>query len=500
MNALILRADYSNTVMSLNPVAYWPLNERPRGGVPINHATVQVTNAPDCEAFYSADIVSGVAGAIVAETNSAVTLNGSTAYVMVPFQPVLRLAPPFSIEGWFKPASASPACVCSCGGFGRKRSGWAVYYDPFHGWNFRVHDQNSAAASISIEGGDTSTGIWHHVVAAHDGTNGCLYVDGIRAAGPTLAKDFTPNQFGAFTIGIRSDNVFPFEGSVDEVALYTNTLPDSVIEGHYRNATNCSPSESYASLVRKEHPLLYFRMDETAAPPIAGSMSSTPSPSDPALITANPRIQERAIALNYGSFGADVNGTYVSGARPGSPGPPFPGFGPESFACRFDATFGGYVDCTSDPRLNIIGPMTAIAWIKASLAGNRFQTFLGRSDYSWRADVDWQGLIRWADGKDNPDAVGVAQVNNGRWHFFAGVYDGGTNYVYVDGQLEGTSIAWSRVSGKDCQSLIGSVPDYLADRQFQGSIAQVSIFTNALSAQDILRIYQSAEPGPPSSK
>jgi hypothetical protein len=35
---------------------------------------------------------------------------------------------------------------------------------------------------------------------------------------------YTPNQYGALTIGTRSDNVLPFEGGVDEVALYTGTL------------------------------------------------------------------------------------------------------------------------------------------------------------------------------------------------------------------------------------------------------------------------------------
>jgi len=86
------------------------------------------------------------------------------------------------------------------------------------------------------------------------------------------------------------------------------------------------------------------------------------------------------------------------------------------------------------------------------------------------------------------------------WHFFAGIYDGGTNYVYLDGKLEGVSRALSRVAGREGKTIIGSVEDYLSDRQFEGSVAQVAIFTNALSAQDILRLYQSAGAGPGPSK
>jgi hypothetical protein len=138
--------------------------------------------------------------------------------------------------------------------------------------------------------------------------------------------------------------------------------------------------------------------------------------------------------------------------------------------------------------------MTAIAWIKASAGVKRFQTFLGRGNNSWRANVDWFGIMRFADGNENPDAVGITMVNDGLWHFFAGVFDGATNYVYVDGKLEGVSRTVSRITGCECKTIIGSVGDYLSDRQFQGSLAQVAIYTNALEAAEILRLYQSAKP------
>jgi hypothetical protein len=475
MSGLSARADYSNTVMSFNPVAYWPLSERPSGPVAVNEGS-----DPDLKVYYSGSITSAVAGAIVAETNTAASLDGSTAYLIAPFDPALSLRGPFSIEGWFRPASAFPGCICSCGGFGAKRSGWVIYYEPFHGWNFRLHSHNSPAPSLSIEGGDTSVGVWHHVVAVYDGMNGCLYVDGSLAAGPAPVKEFMPNQDGAFTIGTRNDNLMPFAGGVDEVAVYTNALPASVIHGHHENGTNRSPSEPYASLIRAEHPLLYCRLED-------------PIPSSPPATIATS-------AINYGSLGAAANGTYMLGARPGSPGPPHTGFGPRSFACKFYPNFGGYVDCLSDARLNITGPMTATAWVKATPGVNRFQTFLGRANLSWRADVDWFGILRWADGNDNPDATGVTAVNDDYWHFFAGAYDGGTNYVYVDGKLQGVVAAPSRIVGCRCKTIIGSVGDYLTDRAFAGSVAQVAIYTNALSAAEILRLYQSAEPNPPIRK
>ena len=93
LNALVARADYSNTVTSLNPVAYWPLNEGPHGDVALN----QSTNNPDLEVHYSGSVTSGVTGAIVADTNAAIALDGSTGYLFVPFHPALSQAGAFSM-------------------------------------------------------------------------------------------------------------------------------------------------------------------------------------------------------------------------------------------------------------------------------------------------------------------------------------------------------------------------------------------------------------------
>jgi hypothetical protein len=347
---------------------------------------------------------------------------------------------------------------------------------------------------LSIEGGDCSVGVWHHVAAVYNGTNGWLYVDGSLAAGPAAAKDFTPNQNGAFTIGTRSDNGFPFNGGADEVVLYTNALSASTIQTHYENGTNPAPSESYAALIDSQKPLLYRRLDEASFRSNAAKTDLALAPAGSEAIPTNSQPEISKIAFNYGSLGEAANGSYVSGVRPSLRGPPFPGFGPGSFACGFDKNVGGYIDCTSNTVLNITGPMTAVAWIKATPGVKRFQTFLGRGNNSWRADVDWFGIMRFADGNENPDAVGITMVNDGLWHFFAGVYDGATNYVYVDGKLEGVSRTVSRITGCECKTIIGSVGDYLSDRQFQGSLAQVAIYTNALEAAEILRLYQSAKP------
>ncbi len=160
---------------------------------------------------------------------------------------------------------------------------------------------------------------------------------------------------------------------------------------HYQNGTNTSPSQTYQSLILSANPVVYYRLGDTL---------DTPPPST-------------IMTTNYGSLGTDYNGTLLPGTYPGKSGP----FGAGSHSVKFVPATGGYVDCTTGAGLDITGPMTVIGWFKGSPADDsRFQSFLGISDVSWRADASG-GVAHWADGFDT-DAIGVLPVNDGNWHFF----------------------------------------------------------------------------------
>jgi hypothetical protein len=100
-------------------------------------------------------------------------------------------------------------------------------------------------------------------------------------------------------------------------------------------------------------------------------------------------------------------------------------------------------------------------------------------------DVDWMGVARFVDG--TPDCVGNMYVNDAVWHFYAGVFDGAQQYVYIDGLLDG-SVGGSGGSDPAAKMRIGGVGDY-GDRYFNGSVAQVAVFTNALTSANIETIY-----------
>jgi len=470
-SGLAAQADntYSNAVLSLSPVAYWPLNETTPPPLAGNIASNLGTAGSTYDGYYASTVTLGVAGALTADSDTAASFNGSSGYIDIPYGAAESQSAPFTVEAWLNAeGNTATACALSSGQFASPRAGWLLY-NVGTGWSFRLYNQNGTATSLNLTGG-TIDANWHHIVAEFDGTNGYLYQDGVLVAGPTAATGYVSNPGIDLTIGARSDGGFIFNGSIDEVGIYTNVLAAADVLAHYQNGTSSSPAEPYSSLILAKKPQFYYRLDESLT-----TVTST------------------VLATNYGSLGSSVDGTYLPGTTPAVAGPNGKGFGNTSYGVQFLPATGGYVDCTGSSDLDIINSITVVAWFKGAPADSRFQSFLGRGDGSWRADVDASGYAHFADGS-NPDATGTTFVNDGNWHFFAGVYDGATNYLYLDGALNVLGAASAAINGDESHDLvIGGVGDYIPGRLFKGSVAQVAVFTNALTASQIQKLYNAAE-------
>jgi hypothetical protein len=471
----IAHADYSNTVMSFNPLGYWRLSQTtqpPIADVATNLGTLGTTGF----GYYVGNFTRPVTGALVGSPDTAASFDGSSGHVGVPYSPALGINAPFTVEAWVNPAVVTAnalTCVLACGEFAGNRSGWLIYQDGGSGYRFRLYNQNGGTFSLDLLGGSTPVaGNWYHVVAVYNGTTATIYVNGVgTSANPS---GFVANTDAPLRIGIRSDVGFPFNGSVDEVAIYTNALTSAEVLSHYQNGTSASPSTPYNQLVLAKNPLIYQRLNE--------SVYTAPDPST------------LPSATNSGSLGTNADGLFQPGSVAGVAGPAFSGLGANNKAAKFNGV-AGYVDCGTAPELNIIGPMSVIAWIRGNPADARFQTVLGKGDSSWRMSLDGQGRAGYAFG-NSPDAIGTRNINDGQWHQMVGVNDGVNNYIYVDGVLNGTSAASGTVAGNAGSLFIGNVPDNLLSRDFAGSIDEVAVFTNSFTAAQVQQIYFSANVPP----
>ena len=277
-----------------------------------------------------------------------------------------------------------------------------------------------------------------------------------------------------FSIGSRSDGGYFFDGEIDEVAYYTNALDANTIAAHYNNGISSTPAQNYSSLIAVSSPALYFRMDQPAAP----------------------------VAADFGSLAAAANGYYQSGTVPGSTGPSFGafpnGFGASDYSTKFSPSgtqssgSGPSVACaTLDANaLNFTNAITVAAWVQVPTGTvGWFQGVLGRGDSSYRMAVDTSGYPHFANG-GNSDLVGPAAVNDGKWHYWVGTYDPTSSnaVLYID-SVPALTANWNPIAGNsDNPFLIGGAPDY-AGRNFVGNVAQVAIFTSALSQSAIQSMY-----------
>ncbi|HEY4415495.1 MAG TPA: LamG-like jellyroll fold domain-containing protein, partial [Verrucomicrobiae bacterium] len=149
------------------------------------------------------------------------------------------------------------------------------------------------------------------------------------------------------------------------------------------------------------------------------------------------------------------------------------------------------------PQLNVTGtnPMSVITWYKANPADvyNRFQNILGHSDSGWRIGFSTTGPRFNPGGGGEIDSSDL--YNDSRWHMLAGVYDSTSNYLYMDGKLVKTAAYTGSQSGSVRDVILGGDPQYTtpAGRYFDGRIAQVAFFTNAISAGSILSLYSNAQ-------
>jgi hypothetical protein len=180
---------------------------------------------------------------------------------------------------------------------------------------------------------------------------------------------------------------------------------------------------------------------------------------------------------------------------PGAGGVPGAGFGTTNLACAFQAT--SYIDVPG-ASLQLSGALTLMAWAKSPPVSGPTQSIASLGTNGCRLTMDASGHPHFSDGVQSfGDLVATNQINDNQWHQLAGIYDG-TNVesLYVDGRLAAESTnatAFPLMTGEDFW--IGGDPDFGAFQFFNGVVDEVAIFTNALTANQLLLLFSTASHG-----
>ena len=214
------QSSYSGVVSATaGLVGYWRLGES--SGTVACDSTANHDNGT-----YLGGVTLGVPGAIAADPDTAVSLDGSSGQVSVPASSSLNVGDTFTIEAWVKRGtskSGSNEVIAS------KQEGSLVLM-------FNEADQltlrrstygNIATANVAT----TDTASWHYVVATKNGASVHLYLDGTDVTG-TVANQTMTNNTEPLAIGQSSGSAY-IKGTLDEVALYNTALTPTQITQHY---------------------------------------------------------------------------------------------------------------------------------------------------------------------------------------------------------------------------------------------------------------------------
>jgi large repetitive protein len=234
---------YGKAVFNSNPDLYWRLDDT-------SGTTAKDITPNGDDGVYSGGYTLNQPGGIAGTNDTAVAFNGSNGTI----GSINQQAGPtvYSEELWFKTTTTHGGKLI---GFGSSQSGNSSSYDR------HVYMENSGQLTFGVWTGQTNTatsplsyndGKWHYLVATQGPDGMHLYVDGIDVADNPQTSQQVYN--GYWRVGGDSDwggDSFYFNGTIDEVAVYSYELTQQQVNAHYAagggNVVNQPPNAAFTS-------------------------------------------------------------------------------------------------------------------------------------------------------------------------------------------------------------------------------------------------------------
>jgi len=218
-------ASYQSTVQADNPIAYFALDAQdPSGAGTASDLSGNGNNAPYINVFPITGPTPYIANAGQFDPSSASSVN-------LPNAGILNFSGNITMEAWVQPVAPAQ----SLGNIIAKGYDAAANLENALRVNQNQYQGGSYSNGVSkMANGGVVTTNWTHVVATFDGTNWNTYVNTklvAQVADTTGAINFSDSW--AIGNGTIDGNGRYFNGSICQVALYTNALTPAQIVNHY---------------------------------------------------------------------------------------------------------------------------------------------------------------------------------------------------------------------------------------------------------------------------
>jgi hypothetical protein len=230
-------------------------------------------------------------------------------------------------------------------------------------------------------------------------------------------------------------------------------------------------------------------------------------------------LDETAGATTFVDVAGSINGTCDNGAGTC----PTRSFGKVGGAYTFTASEQDIITVPADvpPGLGTYntmanGDFSAGVWVKTTQACKTNElnnkVFFGRyrdamANGTWwlgctipDGEVDSVAVFRLRDSSNNARQIdGTSKINDGMWHYIVGVRDAGSdvNYLYVDGELEGTLNAPAYIADADKFSSDDPITmgayDIPTPYYLDGTLDEVVLYDRVMPENEISTYYDACE-------
>jgi len=386
-------------------------------------------------------------------TNSAYNFNGSTDFIDIGQASSLNL-PEYTYSAWINLSAYPPGInlqdaagtILDIGGSSVDQYMYVVNYNPYFG----------ISGSGYYSGGgsyDARTGIlpnlnqWYHIAVTRSNTSFKLFVDGLLIQNvPLTAASPDYGVSPLVVIGKRIGDLQYFAGKIDDIKICDIALTDARVQSLFQSEV--------IGLVA------YFPFNGNASDESGNDHNGNVSG---ATITAD-RFNQQGKAYNFSYNGFSSDRIEISG--------------------------------TSD--LNFAtGGFSLSAWVQFSgsaTEGNNYPIFSKHicGEQSSFILMLYNGkLTFWLAGASGYNVLSTPNVyTDNSWHQVVAVYDGATQYIYVDGVLK-NSVPFIYNSFNSANWALGGYNG--CNGGFNGKVDEIKVFSQALTGAEIQNMYNKSE-------
>jgi len=378
--------------------------------------------------------------------SNALSFDGVDDYVSVANESNFDFATPspFSIGAWVETTSTIYSMIVAKGTNADPYSGYVMYLDSTGQLGgYLIGTPTTNRINELTTNGIINDGSWHYVTMTYDGSSLAsglkLYVDGIEKTTSVFFDALTSSILTDVNlrIGTRDGGGAPFNGSIDEVAVYNTALTQTQITDHYRRG-----------------------------------------------VAEDATVSDSAFEANDGNIYGPITTAGQTGLNQ---------------ALSFDGV-DDYVYATGT-ALDVTTNFTAEAWVKTSttstvaVIANRNWLTANNSTGGWNVTLNNGAAGNLSFVYGDTTTYGVANftppvpLNNNNWRHIAVVVSGTTFTLFADGAQVGSSQTMSPatiVFNPNHKFTIGAnLINGAAAGFFPGSIDEVAVWNTALDAPTI---------------